>query len=103
LHDATYRESSVRGLAKANEARSWSDEAILEAIRAFSRQQGRVPKQAEFRSGNGLPGYGTVWRRFGSTKVAVAFALDKDFSIGADRTSPSPSSALSGLSVTPVA
>lgn len=75
LRDSTYRESSLRGLAKAREARSWSEEAILKAIRSFNRTQGRPPKQADFRSVNGLPGYGTVWRRFGSAKKAVALAL----------------------------
>lgn len=75
LRNGPYRDSSLRGLAKGREARSWSDEAIFEAIRSFYRKQERHPKQADFRSGHGLPGYGTVWRRFGSAKEAVAIAL----------------------------
>jgi hypothetical protein len=86
LREPAYREASLRGLAKATEACSWSDEAIVEAIRSFYRKQGRLPKQADFRSAKGLPGYGTVWRRFGSTKEAVAFALREGaFERGADR------------------
>lgn len=75
LQDPAFRESSLYGLAKAREARSWSDVAILDAIRDFYRRHAQVPKQADFRSANGLPGCGTVWRRFGSDRKAVALAL----------------------------
>ncbi len=78
LRNDSYRDSSLQGLAKARLARSWSDDAILEAIRSFYRKQGRPPKQGDFRSRNGLPGYGTVWRRLGSAKEAVSIALAKE-------------------------
>jgi hypothetical protein len=77
LREPAYREASLRGLAKAREARFWSEEGILQAIQNFYRQQGTTPRQADFRSANGLPGCGTVWRRFGSVKEAVDLALSR--------------------------
>jgi hypothetical protein len=75
LREPAYREASLTGVAKAREARCWSEVGILQAIQNFYRQQGTAPRQADFRSAKGLPGYGTVWRRFGSVKGAVAIAL----------------------------
>ena len=75
LSDPSYRNASLQSLAKSRDGRSWSDEAIFEAIRSFYSRHRRAPQQNDFRSGNGLPGYGTIWRRFGSVSGAVATAL----------------------------
>jgi hypothetical protein len=55
----------------------WSRERILAAIADFERRQGRWPSQKDFRSDNGLPGYTTLWRRFGSIAEAVQLARPK--------------------------
>jgi hypothetical protein len=44
------------------------------AIAGFERRHGRWPTQKDFGSDNGLPGYATLWRRFGSVAAAVELA-----------------------------
>jgi hypothetical protein len=53
----------------------WTDAAMIEAIRDFTRRESRPPRQREFRAKFGLPGYGTVWRRLGPLGAAVGMAL----------------------------
>jgi hypothetical protein len=40
----------------------------------FELRHGRWPTQRDFRSDNGLPGYATLWHRFGSIAAAVELA-----------------------------
>lgn len=66
--------SALRGLCAGRERRVWRSESILAAIADFERRQGRRPIQREtFAQTNGLPGYATLWRRFGS--ISVTFEL----------------------------
>ncbi len=63
--------SALEGLSKGRERRAWSTDSILAAIDRFERQYGRWPIQKDFRSDNGLPGYATLWSRFGGIGPAV--------------------------------
>ncbi|MGH2697882.1 MAG: hypothetical protein ACRDJL_01610 [Actinomycetota bacterium] len=51
---------------------------MLKAIAGFERRHGRWPNQKDFRSENDLPGYATVWRRFGSVRTAIRLAGPKE-------------------------
>ncbi|MGH2731308.1 MAG: homing endonuclease associated repeat-containing protein, partial [Actinomycetota bacterium] len=65
-----YHKAALGGLERGRKRRAWSNEAILGAIHRFRREHGRWPIQKDFRSTHGLPGYATVWRRFGSVSAA---------------------------------
>ncbi|MGH7427583.1 MAG: hypothetical protein ACREJ4_04405 [Candidatus Methylomirabilaceae bacterium] len=67
----SYHRSALLGLEKSRQQRRWNDEAILGAIRDFHARTGRWPGQPDFRTVNGLPGVGTVLRRYGSHVTAV--------------------------------
>jgi len=69
-----FHEAALGGLDRGRERRAWSTEEILAAIRRFRRDHGRWPTQKDFRSAHGLPGYGTVWRRFDTVAAAVELA-----------------------------
>jgi hypothetical protein len=69
--DAAYHRSALRGLARGRAQRAWTDEAVLRAVREFRDRTDRWPGQHDFRSANGLPGLGTVWRRYGSHLTVV--------------------------------
>lgn len=47
---------------------------MLAAIARFQRRHGRWPTQRDFRDDQGLPGYATLWRRFGGIAAAVEIA-----------------------------
>lgn len=81
--DEDFHRAALDGLAQGSAARGWSDEAILEAISNFHTDRHRPPGQRDFRNANRLPGYGTVWRRYGSARKALDLALGS-------RTRPSP-------------
>lgn len=74
--DAAYRRAALQGLEKGRRQRRWADDAILNAIRDYHGRTGRWPGQHDFRSANGLPGYGTVQRRHGSHVTAVHTARE---------------------------
>jgi hypothetical protein len=44
---------------------------MLAAMSRFQRQHGRWPTQRDLRSDQTLPGYATLWRRFGGIDAAV--------------------------------
>ena len=72
LHgNPSFHRAALRGLAKGHRQRQWSNSAILTAIQDFHDGTGRWPSQSDFRSANGLPGVGTVQRRFGSRVHAM--------------------------------
>jgi DNA-binding transcriptional ArsR family regulator len=73
--DPEFHEAALEGLRKGREGRMWTDAAMIEAIRDFTRREGRPPRQREFRADFGLPGYGTVWRRLGTIGEVVRIAL----------------------------
>lgn len=70
-----FHEAALRGLERGRQAASWTEEQILLAIRGFQAKFGRPPAYEEFNKDNGLPDYKTVWRKFGSSKVALTLAL----------------------------
>lgn len=70
-----FHEAALRGLEQGRAVQAWSEEQILQAIRDFHTRVGRPPAYEEFRKKYGLPDYKTVWRKFGSSRVAVAMAL----------------------------
>jgi len=53
------------------EALAWSDQRLLDTLRDFAAQHGRLPYHREMRSANGLPSGGTLFRRFGSSNPAA--------------------------------
>lgn len=76
--DPKSHEAALRALERGRQTQAWSREQILEAIRAFHARVGRPPAYGDFRKQYGLPDYKTVWRRFRSSKVAVAIALGQE-------------------------
>jgi DNA-binding CsgD family transcriptional regulator len=57
--------------------RQWSREEIVEALRVWTREHGRPPRQHELVYGaTGLPTPHTIRRRFGSYAAALEAALD---------------------------
>lgn len=70
-----FHDSALGALERGRKVRAWSEEQILQAIREFHARVGRPPAYEEFRKKCGLPDYKTVWRRFGSSKVAVEIAF----------------------------
>ena len=74
--DPDYHRAALGGLNAARATRVWETESILASIREFYSCHKRAPRQDEFRNSNGLPGYSTLWRRFGSGKRAIELALD---------------------------
>ncbi|MCR4341889.1 MAG: hypothetical protein NUW01_18590 [Gemmatimonadaceae bacterium] len=42
----------------------WTPERLIEVVRRFHAEHGRVPSQAEFDGKNGMPWFTTVYRRF---------------------------------------
>lgn len=76
--DPDYHRAALDGLKAARATRAWETESILAAIREFYSCHKRVPRQDEFRNSNGLPGYSTLLRRFGSGKRAIELALDRE-------------------------
>lgn len=75
VKDAHFHEAALEALERGRAVHAWSEEQILQAIREFHAREGRPPSYYDFRKKCGLPDYKTVWRRFGSSKVAVALAL----------------------------
>ena len=73
--DPEFHKASLDILRQSREARFWSEERILEAIRDFHSKTGRPPSNYEFRKTKELPDYATLWRRFGSIGVAISRAL----------------------------
>lgn len=76
--DPDYHRAALDGLNAARKIRSRETESILGAIRDFYSCHNRAPRQAEFRNSNGLPGYSTLLRRFGSGRKAIELALDDE-------------------------
>ena len=78
LHDADpgYHRAALRGLEVGRVRRGWTDEAMIEAVQAFHVRAGQWPHQIDFRSANGLPGVGTVARRYGSHRGLVRAAKE---------------------------
>lgn len=72
--DPAFHETPLRNLEKGR-TNAWTKRGILEAIRAFSDRVGRSPSYAELRSANGLPDYKTIWRKFGSSRIAIEQAI----------------------------
>lgn len=73
--DTEFHEASLEILERSREARFWSEERILEAIRDFLSEKGYSPSYQDFQTTKELPNYATLWRRFGSIKVAISRAL----------------------------
>lgn len=71
-----FHKTSLEILKRSREARFWSEERILEAIRDFHSRAGRPPSYYDFRRTMELPDYSTLWKRFGSMGVAISRALD---------------------------
>ncbi len=80
--DASYHRAALRGLGRGRRLRQWSDGAILTAIQDFHVRTNRWPGQRDFRSANGLPGVGTIQRRYGSHVRAVRRAERSSATIG---------------------
>jgi hypothetical protein len=74
--DPFFHEVALRNLAKGR-LTEWKEERILEAIRDFYARMGRAPRYDELRPVNGLPDYKTIWRKFGSSRSAIAKALNQ--------------------------
>lgn len=74
--DPFFHETALRNLEKGR-LTEWKEEQILEAIRDFHRRMGRAPRYNELRQVNGLPDYKTIWRKFGSSRSAIAKALNQ--------------------------
>ncbi|MGH2529408.1 MAG: homing endonuclease associated repeat-containing protein [Actinomycetota bacterium] len=74
-NDPEFRKASLEILKRSREARFWSDERIIGAIRDFHAQEGRPPSYHDFRRTKELPDYATLWKRFGSIRVAISRAL----------------------------
>lgn len=72
--DSGFHKASLRILKRSGEARYWSEERILTAIRDFHAEEGRPPSYSDFRTDR-LPDYATLWRRFGSIGIAISRAL----------------------------
>lgn len=75
--DHEFHTASLKTLKRSREARYWSEEGILRAIRDFHSKEGRPPSYSDFRRTSGLPDYATLWRRFGSIRVAISRALSE--------------------------
>lgn len=76
VDDPKFHEASLEILKRSREARFWSEERILEAIRNFRAKVGRPPSYYDFRKTKELTDYATLWKRFGSIKVAISRAFD---------------------------
>jgi hypothetical protein len=76
VKDPSFHETALRNLEKGR-LTEWKEEQILEAIRKFHDRGGRAPRYDELRQVNGLPDYKTIWRKFGSSRTAIAKALGK--------------------------
>lgn len=75
-NDPEFHEASLKILKRSREARFWSEERILEAIRDFHAKTGRAPSYYDFRKTKELPDYATLWKRFGALGVAISSAFD---------------------------
>lgn len=74
--DPSFHETALRNLEKGR-LTEWKEEQILEAIRNFYDRMGRAPRYEELRQSKGLPDYKTIWRKFGSSRSAIAKALNQ--------------------------
>lgn len=74
--DLEFHTASLKTLKRSREARYWSEERILGAIRDFHSKEGRPPSYYDFRGTSALPDYATLWRRFGTLNVAISRALE---------------------------
>lgn len=74
-NDPEFHKTSVQILKRSRESRYWSEERILKAIRDFRSKTGWPPSYYDFRKTKELPDYATLWKRFGSLKVAISRAL----------------------------
>jgi hypothetical protein len=72
-----FHKAALEALERGRQINAWAEEQILHAIRGFHVRFGRPPAYEEFRKCNGLPDYKTVWRRSGSSEIAVSLALGK--------------------------
>ena len=73
-------------IAQKISQREWGKEEVKKAIDEFIYQNGRVPKQTEFRNENGLPSYGAAGRiledspaRYAQEKLKEMFDISDDF------------------------
>lgn len=73
--DPEFHRASLEILKRSREARFWSEERILQAIRDFHSKTGQPPSYYDFRKTKELPDYATLWKRFGSLGVAISRAL----------------------------
>lgn len=74
--DPAFHKASLEILKQSREARFWSEDRILEALRDFHARTGRAPSYYDFRKTKELPDYTTLWKRFGSLGVAISRAFD---------------------------
>lgn len=72
--DAFFHETALRNLEKGR-LNEWKEERILEAIRSFYDRMGRAPRYGA-KQANDLPDYKTIWRKFGSSRIAISKALN---------------------------
>jgi hypothetical protein len=75
-HFGTWRAALEAAGLRPNR-RLWSHEEIVEALRRWTREHGRPPRQRDLVYGaSGLPAPHTIRRRFGSYRAALDAALD---------------------------
>ncbi|MGH9198076.1 MAG: homing endonuclease associated repeat-containing protein [Acidimicrobiia bacterium] len=75
-NDPEFHERSLEILKRSREARFWSEERILDAIRDFQSKNAGPPSYYDFRRAKDLPDYSTVRKRFGSLKVAISRSFE---------------------------